>query len=183
MRILVTGGAGFIGGNLVNRLVSMGAGNVLVLDNLHRGYFPRFAARRDRKAEFRKVDISRPGRPRRCPVRGREMVFHLAAQSNVMGAVADAGYSFTTNVVGTYNVLQSAAAAGVKRLVFPSSREVYGDPRAIPVPETAPLRAKNAYGASKIAGEVYCWAGRPSRGSKPWFCGWRTFTDRAIATA
>ncbi len=83
-------------------------------------------------------------------------MFHLAAQSNVMGAVADASYSFNTNVVGTYNVLQAAAAAGVKRVVFPSSREVYGDPRNIPVPETAPLRAKNAYGASKIAGEVYC---------------------------
>ena len=89
-------------------------------------------------------------------LKGREIVFHLAAQSNVMGAVADAGYSFSTNVVGTYNVLQSAAVAGVKRVVFPSSREVYGDPRTLPVPETAPLRAKNAYGASKIAGEVYC---------------------------
>jgi UDP-glucose 4-epimerase len=152
MRILVTGGAGFIGGNLVNRLVSMGAGDVLILDNLHRGYS------RDSlptAVEFRRVDI-RDLDALADALKGREIVFHLAAQSNVMGAVADSGYSFNTNVVGTYNVLQSAAAAGVKRLVFPSSREVYGDPRLLPVPETAPLRAKNAYGASKIAGEVYC---------------------------
>jgi UDP-glucose 4-epimerase len=152
MRILVTGGAGFIGGNLVNRLVSMDAGDILVLDNLHRG-FSRDSL--PATVEFRRADI-RDRDALADAVKGREIVFHLAAQSNVMGAVADAGYSFNTNVVGTYNVLQSAAAARVKRLVFPSSREVYGDPRSIPVPETAPLRAKNAYGASKIAGEVYC---------------------------
>jgi UDP-glucose 4-epimerase len=152
MRILVTGGAGFIGGNLVNRLASMGAGDLLVFDNLHRGYS------RDSLpggAEFRRVDI-RDSDALAGALKGCEIVFHLAAQSNVMGAVADAAYSFNTNVVGTYNVLQAAAAAGVKRLVFPSSREVYGEPRSIPVPETAPVRAKNAYGASKIAGEVYC---------------------------
>ena len=152
MRILVTGGAGFIGGNLVNRLASIDAGDVLVLDNLHRGFS------RDSLPggfEFRRADIRDPDALAHA-LKGREIVFHLAAQSNVMGAVADAGYSFSTNVVGTYHVLQSAAAAGVKRLVFPSSREVYGDPRSIPVPESAPLHAKNAYGASKIAGEVYC---------------------------
>lgn len=87
---------------------------------------------------------------------GQDVVFHLAAQSNVMGAVADAGYAFTTNVVGTYNVLQAAARANVKRVVFTSSREAYGDPKTLPVPETAPMQPKNAYGASKVAGEVYC---------------------------
>ena len=152
MKILVTGGAGFIGGSLVSRLACMGAGEILVLDNLHRGYS------RDSlpaNVEFWRVDI-RDADALSDAVRGCEIVFHLAAQSNVMGAVTDAGYSFSTNMIGTYNVLRSAAAAGVKRVVFPSSREVYGDPRVIPVPETAPLRAKNAYGASKIAGEVYC---------------------------
>jgi len=152
MRIVVTGGAGFIGGKLVNRLASAGAGEVLVLDNLHRGFS------RDSlpgEAEFRRVDIRDPDALAGA-LKGCEIVFHLAAQSNVRGAVADAGYSFSTNVVGTYNVLQAAIAARVKRVVFPSSREVYGDPCDIPVPEKAPLRAKNAYGASKIAGEVYC---------------------------
>lgn len=152
MRILVTGGAGFIGGNLVSRLASVGAGDILVLDNLHRGYS---RASLPAAVEFRKTDIRDP-EALADVLKGCEIVFHLAAQSNVMGAVADASYSFSTNVVGTYNVLGAAAAAGVKRLVFPSSREVYGDPCGIPVPETAALRAKNAYGASKIAGEVYC---------------------------
>ena len=152
MRILVTGGAGFIGGNLVSRLASMGAGDIRVLDNLHRGYS---RASLPATVEFRKSDI-RDQNALTDALKGCEIVFHLAAQSNVMGAVTDASYSFNTNVVGTYNVLQAAAAAGVRRLVFPSSREVYGDPRSIPVPETAALRAKNAYGASKIAGEVYC---------------------------
>lgn len=152
MRILVTGGAGFIGGHLVNRLASMGAGAIRVVDNLHRGYSRHSLPS---AVEFLNMDI-RDSSAVADAMRGSEIVFHLAAQSNVMGAVADADYSFSTNVVGTYNVLKAAAEAGVKRLIFPSSREVYGDPREIPVPETAPLRAKNAYGASKIAGEVYC---------------------------
>jgi UDP-glucose 4-epimerase len=60
------------------------------------------------------------------------------------------------NVQGTLNVLTTARAAGVKRVVFTSSREVYGDPNQLPVPETAVLVPKNAYGASKVAGEAYC---------------------------
>lgn len=152
MRILVTGGAGFIGAHLVNRLASIGAGDIRVVDNLHRGFSLESLPS---GVEFWRVDIRDPQAVADA-LKGSEIVFHLAAQSNVMGAVADAGYSFGSNVVGTYNVLQAAAAAGVRRVIFPSSREVYGDPRDIPVPETAPLRAKNAYGASKIAGEVYC---------------------------
>src|SRR5579872_2313073 len=122
MRILVTGGAGFVGGNLVNRLASMGAGNILVIDNLHRGFSRDLLPA---TVEFRRVDI-RDREALAKALKGCEVVFHLAAQSNVMGAVADADYSFNTNVVGTYNVLQAATTVGVKRLVFPSSREVYG---------------------------------------------------------
>ena len=137
---------------MVNRLSSTRSCDILVIDNLHRAYS------RDSlpaAVEFRQTDI----RDRAAvddAVRGCEVVFHLAAQSNVMGAVADSGYAFSTNVVGTYTVLEAAGAAGVKRLVFTSSREVYGDPKNLPVPENAPLRAKNSYGASKVAGEVYC---------------------------
>jgi UDP-glucose 4-epimerase len=87
---------------------------------------------------------------------GAEVVYHLAAQSNVIGAITDTDYSFTTNVGGTYNVLKAAAYANVRRLVFSSSREVYGEPDSIPVHESAPLTAKNPYGASKVAGEAYC---------------------------
>lgn len=148
----MTGAAGFIGAHLVNRLFSTHAGDIIVLDNLHRGYS------RDSlpsSVEFHRADV-RDQKAVRDAVRGCDIVFHLAAQSNVLGAVADPSYAFTTNVVGTHVVLEAAAIAGVKRLVFTSSREIYGDPRSIPVRETARLRPKNSYGASKLAGEVYC---------------------------
>jgi UDP-glucose 4-epimerase len=89
-------------------------------------------------------------------------VYHLAAQSNVLGAVTDLDYSFRANVVGTFEVLREAGRAGARRLVFSSSREVYGDPQRLPVPESAPLHPKNAYGSSKAAGEMYCRAFRSS---------------------
>jgi len=88
-------------------------------------------------------------------VRGAEVVFHLGAQSNVIGAVADLDYSFTTNVVGTYNVLKAAKECGVRRVVFTSSREAYGEPQYLPVDENHPIGSKNTYGASKVAGEMY----------------------------
>jgi UDP-glucose 4-epimerase len=84
------------------------------------------------------------------------VVFHLAAQSNVMGAVAYATYAFETNVQGTFYVLEAARKAAVRRVVFTSSREVNGDTPTLPVPETTPLRPKNSFGASKAAAEMYC---------------------------
>ena len=66
---------------------------------------------------------------------GCERVYHLAAQSNVLGAVTDIDYSFTSNVVGTYNVLVAAREAGVERVVFTSSREAYGEVDRLPVAE------------------------------------------------
>jgi UDP-glucose 4-epimerase len=82
----------------------------------------------------------------------------------VIGAIHDTDYSFTTNVLGTYNVLKAAACAGGRRLVFASSREVYGEPESIPVSENAPLTAKNVYGATKIAGEALCRVWQSSTG-------------------
>ena len=87
---------------------------------------------------------------------GVDLVYHLAAQSSVLGAARDPDYSFETNVGGTYEVLRAASTAGVKRVIFSSSREVYGEPASLPVSETAPIVPKNAYGASKAAAEMYC---------------------------
>jgi nucleoside-diphosphate-sugar epimerase len=151
MKILVTGGAGFIGRHLVEQLARSNTSHIVVLDNLYRAMPGQFAG----GVEFREADI-RDRTAVENAVDGCEVVFHLAAQSNVMGAVADADYAFGSNVAGTYHVLQAALKARVKRLVFTSSREVYGDPKRVPVRETSLLRPKNAYGTSKVAGEAYC---------------------------
>jgi UDP-glucose 4-epimerase len=151
VKALVTGGAGFIGRHLVTALKA-GGHDVTMLDNLHdanyKGQLPD-------DVRFVLMDI-RDGSALLPSFRGVDVVYHLAAQSNVMGAVADIDYSFTTNVNGTYNVLTAAQKSGVRRVVFTSSREVYGDTELLPVSEDHVLNPKNPYGASKVAGEVYC---------------------------
>jgi UDP-glucose 4-epimerase len=155
MRVLVTGGAGFLGSHLVDALVAADE-EVLAFDNLYRGSRANIGLHlRTGAVRFIDGDIRDYGAVLEAAT-GVEVVYHLAAQSNVLGALTDTDYSFNTNVAGTYNVLKAAAHAGVRRLVFASSREVYGEPESIPVPESAPLSAKNLYGASKIAGEAYC---------------------------
>lgn len=147
---MITGGAGFIGHHLVSACAEAGD-DVVVFDNLRRGRFDRLPSGittiegdiRDRAA----LDAA---------MRGARIVYHLAAQSNVLGAVTDLDYSFSTNVVGTYHVLAAAKAAGVERVVFSSSREVYGEVEELPVAETRPFNPKNAYGTSKVTGELYC---------------------------
>ena len=156
MKYVVTGGAGFIGSHLVDRLVREQRAEIVVIDNMARGN-TQVAARQKaaRAVQFYEADIrDRDTLNELCA--GADTIFHLAAQSNVMGAVSDTDYSFTTNVVGTYNVLQVAREQLVRRVVFTSSREVYGEPESLPVAETHPFESKNAYGASKAAGELYC---------------------------
>ena len=156
MKILVTGGAGFIGSHLVDALVAEGH-QVRIFDNLVRGRKEFLATHLlSRRVEFVQGDV-RDVEAVQKAVQGVEVIFHLAAQSNVLGAVADIEYSFSTNVAGTLNVLKAARKAGVRRVVFASSREVYGEAVELPVHEDQPLRAKNAYGASKIAAEAYCY--------------------------
>src|SRR5437868_997913 len=152
MVIVVTGGGGFIGGHLVERLAAMKLGRIVVVDNYHRKCLDPNSIS---GVTFYKADIRE--RPALHEVmHGAKIVFHLAAQSNVMGAVYDADYAFGSNVTGTFNVLRAAHSAGARRVVFTSSREVYGDPKRLPVSEASPLRPKNGYGASKAAGEMYC---------------------------
>jgi UDP-glucose 4-epimerase len=154
-RALVTGGAGFIGSHLVRRLVALGY-DVTVLDNMKRGSRERLKPElRAGAIELIEGDIREP-RDLKAAAAGCDLVFHLAAQSNVMGALQDSDYSFTTNVVGTYNVLRCAVDQQIPRVVFTSSREVYGEPLYTPVDEDHPLAPKNPYGASKVAGEAYC---------------------------
>ena len=156
MNVLVTGGAGFLGSHLVDALVERGY-QVTVLDNLHRGRMENLARHVSGKGKikFVRADIRDYPAVQEVVV-GMDLVYHLAAQSNVMGAMQDIEYSFTTNVAGTLNVVRSASACGVRRVVFASSREVYGEPMELPVKEESPLLPKNPYGASKVAAETYC---------------------------
>ncbi len=159
-KIVVTGGAGFIGSHLIDRLLANGVDRVVGFDNLSRGRIENVAhLRHERRFELVNGDV----RDRASVVsvlEGASLVYHLAAQSTVMGAVRDADYTFDTNVVGTYNVLRAAVDLGITRVLFMSSREVYGEPISLPVDEDSPLLPINSYGASKVAGEVFCRAFR-----------------------
>jgi UDP-glucose 4-epimerase len=152
--VLITGGLGFVGGHLVDSLIETGVGEVRVFDNRRRAVtdpkdWPNEAV------TLIEGDI-RDRSELAAAIEDCDLVYHLAAQSNVMGAVSDPDYAVTTNVGGTLNVLLAAREAGVRRVVFTSSREVYGDPARVPIHEDSPLLPKNLYGASKAAGEMYC---------------------------
>jgi UDP-glucose 4-epimerase len=157
-KVLITGGAGFIGSHLADKLARNGLGHVLVLDNMRRGRLENLRECRDRVTVCIGDILDR--RVLAECAKQCNIIFHLAAQSNVIGSAQDGDYCFAANVEGTFNVLEAARAAGVRRVVFSSSREVYGDAETLPVPESAPLAPKNAYGTSKAAGEVYCRAWR-----------------------
>ncbi len=151
MRILVTGGTGFIGTHLVAALATAG-NEIVVLDNLHRSHVPPV---RLPGVHFIEGDL-RDRKMVYAASRGVRVIYHLGAQSNVMEAVANVDYSFTTNVIGTYQVLAAALEERVERVVFTSSREVYGEAHDMPVVEECALNPQNAYGASKASAEVYC---------------------------
>jgi UDP-glucose 4-epimerase len=163
-KVVVTGGAGFIGSHLVDRLLADTRADVVVLDNMYRGKADNLAQHahsprlRIAQGDVRNAELVDTA------VRGADVVFHLAAQSTTMGALADAEYSFATNAFGTFNVLSAAARYAVSNVVFTSSSEVYGEPIELPVDETQPLQAVTLYGASKVVGEAYCRAYRRSYG-------------------
>lgn len=163
-KVVVTGGAGFVGSHLVDRLLADSRAEIVVLDNLTRGRLANLARHQaNPRLLLRDGDI-RDVATVADVVRGADTVYHVAAQATVMGAVQDLDYSFSTNVVGTFNVLRESAAAGVRRVLFTSSREVYGEPIELPVDEGQPLLAINFYGASKVVGEAYCRAFRRASG-------------------
>jgi len=159
-KIVVTGGAGFIGSHLIDRLLADGANEVVGFDNFSRGRLENVAHLRH-VSRFELIEGDIRDRAAVADVlRGAGLVYHLAAQSTVMGAVRNVDYTFETNVGGTFNVLRAAVEQGVPRVLFASSREVYGEPITLPVDEESPLLPINSYGASKVAGEAYCRAFR-----------------------
>jgi UDP-glucose 4-epimerase len=146
-RILITGGAGFIGRHLLRSLLAAGY-SVSVLDNLHRSQAIEFA-------DFIHGDIRDAATVQRACI-GVDTVFHLAAESRVLPAEQNAAYCHSINVEGTAVLLKACRASGVRRLVFASSREVYGIAASLPVSEEAPCNPQNVYGQSKLLGEQLC---------------------------
>ncbi|MEY2420189.1 MAG: UDP-glucose 4-epimerase [Acidimicrobiaceae bacterium] len=149
MRCLVTGGAGFIGSNLVDALVARGD-EVCVLDDLSTGHRDNLNA----DAELVEADISDAAAVRRA-VEGCEVVFHQAAHRAVLRSVEDPLATDTANVHGSLTVLDAAHQAGVRRVVSASSSSVYGGADLRPTPESAPLLPRSPYAVTKLTGEHY----------------------------
>ena len=149
---LVTGGAGFIGSNLVRALVARGV-TVRVLDDFSTGTKENLADVGD--LELMIGDIRDDETVRRA-VEGVRIVYHVAADPSVPRSVADPQRTHDINATGTLTVLLAARSANVERLVYASSSAVYGDADAFPTTEGAEVRPVSPYGASKLAGEVYC---------------------------
>lgn len=150
MKALVTGGAGFIGSALARALVAQGH-DVRVLDSFLTG-------RRDRVPEDTDLvegDLRDSGVVEKA-CRGVEVVFHQAALRSVPKSVDEPVISAECNIMGTLNVLQAAAAAGVERLIYASSSSVYGADAHIPNREDHDPRPASPYAVSKLAGEQYC---------------------------
>jgi UDP-glucose 4-epimerase len=159
LKALVTGGAGFIGSTLVDRLLAEGHA-VDVLDNLSTGSLANLAtARADRSNDFsfHQIDVRDPSIVELIGRRRPEVVFHLAAQADVRVSVAEPVFDAEVNVVGSLNVLEGARAAGTRKVVFASSGgTIYGDvdPDALPVDESHPQRPVSPYGvAKKVVGD------------------------------
>jgi UDP-glucose 4-epimerase len=146
VKLLVTGGAGYIGSVVAHQLLEAGHETV-VLDNLSKGYERAVPE----GARFVRCDLLDLEGTRGALSDGFDGVLHFAALSLVGESVEQPERYYRNNVCGTLNLLEAMNAAGVPRLVFSSTAAVYGEPEEVPIPETAPPLPTNPYGASKLA--------------------------------
>jgi UDP-glucose 4-epimerase len=150
MKVLITGGAGFIGSHLAEYLRERA--EVRILDNLR--------VRNQRILDRRDIDVVQASIldsvALRGAVSGVDFVFHLAAMVGVQESMENPQECVKINVLGTLNVLQAAADAGVRKLVFASSAGIYGDDPPVPTPETAAPEPKSPYAITKLDGEYCC---------------------------
>lgn len=149
-KIIVTGGAGFIGSNLVDKLIERGE-EVHIIDNLSGGKKEHL----NPKAVFHELDITDLEAIK--PVfLGADYVFHLAALPRVQFSIEYPIETNRVNVLGTVNVLLSAKDAGVKKVIYSASSSAYGDQKEMPLHEAMPANPKSPYGLQKYVGELYC---------------------------
>ncbi len=151
---MVTGGAGFIGSHLVERLADVGA-DVTVVDNLRTGRWDNLIAVAG-AIRAMEADVRDAARIERIIAETKPAyLFHLAANPSVPGSVSDPVYDFETNCVGTFNVLNALRlTGGCEKVVVLSSGTVYGEPESFPIMETDSLKPISPYGASKLHAEV-----------------------------
>jgi UDP-glucose 4-epimerase len=157
MRALVTGGAGFIGSNLVDALVERGD-EVTVVDDVSTGKRGNLDQATQNGARLVELDIRDPDAVEAAVEQARpQAIFHLAAQIDVRKSVADPANDARINVEGTVNVLRAAQAHGVPRVVNTSTGgAIYGEGQIIPAPEDHPVAPEAPYGLSKFCAEQYC---------------------------
>lgn len=151
MRVLVTGGAGFIGSHLTECLLADGE-QVRVLDNLSTGKRANLAAHS--ALEFIQGDIRDPDDVQAAAT-GCDAIVHLAAVASVQASIDDPVGTHGSNFVGTLNLLEAARAQGIRRFIYASSAAVYGDTVDLPVREEAIPKPQSPYAADKLAGEQY----------------------------
>jgi len=149
-KVIVTGGAGFIGSNLVDGLVEKGY-EVHVIDNLSSGKLENV----NPKAIFYNKNI-RDLADVEGVFNGAKYVFHLAAMPRVQYSIENPIETNEVNVDGTLNVLQAAHSAGVKKFIYSSSSSIYGDSDVLPLNEKMPANPKSPYSLHKYVGELYC---------------------------
>jgi UDP-glucose 4-epimerase len=153
MNVLVTGGAGFIGSNVVRLLVE-GGHSVAVLDNLSSGYRQNID---ETAARFIEADVRNADRVVQA-AKGVEVIIHMAASVGNQRSLADPRADTAVNALGTLNVLEAARAVGARKVVYSSSAGIFGELRTLPIAEDHPVEPDSPYGVSKLAGEKYCLA-------------------------
>jgi UDP-glucose 4-epimerase len=153
--VLITGGAGFIGSHLVDRLINQNY-KVRVIDNLSAGCLNNLGSHlRDGTVEFIQGDIRDFSLIRKC-VENVDSVVHLAAQTSVPYSLLKPDFTFDVNVSGSLNLMQASIEAGVRRFVFASSCAVFGDTQTVPIDENIALKPISPYAESKLAIERCC---------------------------
>jgi UDP-glucose 4-epimerase len=151
VKVLVTGGAGFIGSHIADRLLADGH-DVVVLDDLSTGHVEQVPAR----ARFYQMDLSSPWIDEMFKVERFDAVVHEAAQASVRRSVQDPVFDASVNVLGTVALLQASANHDVRRFLFASTGgAIYGDTDQTPTPEDAPAVPVSPYGSAKLASEIY----------------------------
>jgi UDP-glucose 4-epimerase len=149
-RILITGGAGFIGSNLARILVQEMGHSVTVIDDLFTGDLVNL---KGIPVEFVQGNILDRNLVENC-MRGKEIIFHLAAR-NIIVSMRNPREDLEVNILGTFNVLEAALRAGVEKFVYASTSSIYGNPRYLPISEEEPPHFLNFYSVSKYSGESY----------------------------